>query len=189
MDILLPLISSRKSIHSFIQETLTEHQLQVKLNSESYGHVWMWELDHKEDWAQNNWCFWTVVLEKTLESPLDCKEIQPVNPKWNQSQIFIGGTDAETEVQILGHLMQRADSLEKNLMLGKIEGKRRRGWQRTRWLDAIIKSMNVSLSKLWEMVKDREAWLLHPWNHKESDTTEWLNNHGWSTAPVWGSLL
>ena len=96
----------------------------------SSGHVWMWELDHKEDWIPTNWCFWTVVLEKTLESPLDCKEIKPVNPKRNQSWIFIERTDAEGS--ILWPPNARADSLEKTLMLGKIEGRRRRGWQRMR---------------------------------------------------------
>ena len=93
----------------------------------SCGHVWMWELDCEERWALKNWCFWTVVLEKTLESPLDCKEIQPVHPKGDQSSVFIGRTDAEAENPILGHLMWRADSFEKTLMLGKIEGRRRRG--------------------------------------------------------------
>ena len=102
-------------------------------------HVWMWELDHEENWALKNWCFWTVVLEKTLESPLDFK-IKPVNPKGNQSWIFTGRTDAEAETPILWSLMQRTDSLEKILMLGKIEGRRRRGLQRMRWLDDITNS-------------------------------------------------
>ena len=88
----------------------------------------MWELDYKESWAPKNRCFWTVVLEKTLESPLDCKIIKPVHPKGNQSWIFIGRADAKLKLQYFGHLMQRTDSLENTLMLGKIEGRRRRGY-------------------------------------------------------------
>ena len=104
-------------------------------SSQSYGfsssHVWMWELDYKESWAPKNWLFWTVVLEKTLENPLDCKEIQPFHPK-EQSSVFIEGLMLKLKLQYFGHLMQRADSFEKTLMLGKTEGRRRRGRQRMR---------------------------------------------------------
>ena len=100
------------------------------------------------EYRRTDWCFWTVVLEKTLESPLDCKEIQPVHRKGNQSWIFIGRADAEAEIPILCHLMWRTDSLGKTLILGKIEGRRRREQQKMRWLDGIIDSMDMSLSEL-----------------------------------------
>ena len=146
------------------------------LSSQSYGfsrsHVWMWELDHKDSWAPKNWCFWTVVMEKTLQSPLDSKEIKPVNPKGNQSWIFIERTDEEAEAPILW--LPDAKSSEKTLMLGKIEGRRRRG-QRTRWLDGTTKTMDMSLSKLQEIVKDREAWYaaIHGATKSQTQLSDW----------------
>ena len=119
----------------------------------------MWELDQKEGWVSKNWCFWTVVLEKTLKSPLDCKEIQLVNPKGNQSWVFIEGLMWKLKLQYFVHLMQRANSLEKTPMLGKVEGRRKRGQQRMRWLISITYSVNMSLSKLRKMGKNREDWL------------------------------
>ena len=138
----------------------------------------MWELDYKESWAKKNGCFWTVVLEKTLESPLDCTEIQPIHPKGNQSWIFIGGTDAEAEAPILGHLMRRTDSLEKTLILGKIKGRRRRGWQKMRWFDGITDLMDMSLSKL------RSWWWIGRPGMLQSMGSQRVS-HDWATELSW----
>ena len=140
----------------------------------------MWELDYKESWVLKNWCFWTVVLEKTLESPLDCKEIQPVHPKGDQFWRFIERTDAEVETPLLWPLIWRTNSFEKLLMPAKIEGWRSRGQHWMIWLDGIAKWVDLSLSKLRGFVMDREAW--HTTVHvvaKSRTQLSWLTELNW----------
>ena len=138
----------------------------------SSSHIQIWELDHKEGWGRKYWCFWIVVLEKTVESPLDCK-IKPVNPKGNQSWIFIGRTDAEAP--ILWPPDGKSWLIGKDPDVGKDWGQEERGWHRTRLLDGITNSMHMSLSELQETVKDREAWC--PPVHGVAKNQMWLNSN------------
>ena len=143
----------------------------------------MWELKYKEGWELKNWCFWTVVLEKTLENPLDSKEIQSVYPKLNQSWIFIGRTDGEAETPILWPLDAKTWLTRKDTdVVGKIEGRGRRDRQSIRWLDGITHLMDMSLSKFQELVIDRRSLeSCSPWGCKELDTTEWLS---WTESSI-----
>ena len=144
------------------------------LSSQGYGfsngHVWKWKLGYKESWEPKNWCFWIIVLEETLEIPWTARRanqsiLHEINPEYSWEGLML-----KLMLQSVVHLAWRADSLENTLMLGKIEGRRRRGWQRMRWLDGITDSMDMSLSKPQEILKDRKAWPAEVYGDSQSQT-------------------
>ena len=154
----------------------------------SSSYIQMWELDHKESWTLKNWCFWTVVLEKTLENPLDCKEIKPVNPKGNQSrflEIFIGRSGAEAEVPIYCPPDVKRWLSGKDPGAGKDWGQEEKWATEIRWLNGIIESVDESLSKLWEIVKDRKAWCaaVHRVTKSRTRLSDWTTAT-WSSNPT-----
>ena len=150
-------------------------------SSQSYAfsssHVWMWELDYKESWAPKNWCFWNVGWRRLLRIPWTARRsnqsiLKEISPEYSLARLML-------KLQYFGHLMRRTTLLEKTLMLGKIEGGRRRGWQRRRWLECITDTMDMGLSRLWEVVIDREAWRAAI--HGVAKSWTWLSN--WTVFP------
>ena len=171
-----------RNVMTNLDSTLKSRDITLPASSQSYGfsssHIWMWELDHKEGWALKNWCFWTVVLEKTFQSPLDCKEIKPVNPKGNQFWIFIGRTDAEAEAPIFWPPDAKSRLIRKDPNAGKDWSQEEKGttedelvgWHH--WLDG-----HVFEQALGDSEGQRSLACYSPWGHKELDVTERLNNN------------
>ena len=166
--------------------TLSTKVCLVKAMVFSSGHVWMWELDYKESWTLKNWWFWTVVLEKTLESPLDCKEIQPVHPKGDQSWMFIGMTDAEAETPIFWSPDVKCWLIWKDLDVGKDQRQEEKGTTEDEMIGWHSDLMDMSLSKLRELVMDREAWraAIHGVTKNRTRLSPWTEHYIFKISEV-----
>ena len=169
------ILKSKDKNPSFLFTYFADKNPSIQSYGFSSSHVWMWKLDPKESWAQKNWCFWTVVLEKFLESPLDCKEIQPVHPKGNQSWIFIGRTDVEAESPILWLPDVKNWLIVKDPDAGKDWSQEAKGQQRVRWLDGITNSMDEPEQALRVGNGQRSLACCSPGGNKNLDMTDWLN--------------